>query len=194
MEEIFFQEAEITNKIDLLGISGSIRKSSFNLALLMNVRKLLPYNMHLSIRNLSDIPPYNDDLIPSSIPDAVIELRRAITDANAIIISCPEYNYSIPGVLKNALDWISTNSISNLMGGKIVALMGASRGRFGTVRAQLHLRQVLLAMNAEVINRPEIHVSNAGKLINPQGEFTDKKINDQILKLLSTLEEKILAN
>ena len=179
--------------IHVLGIAGSLRKASFNLALLKKAQELAPGNMRLTIQTLIDIPLYNDDVIPDAIPPAVLDFRKAVSEADALLIACPEYNYSYTGVLKNALDWLSTDALGNLMNGKRVALMGASKTGFGTVRAQLHLRQVLFAMHASVLARPEVHVSRAQNSIDPDGKITDEKLIQQISSLLSKMEGFLLG-
>lgn len=107
------------------------------------------------------------------------------------MISSPEYNYSITGVLKKAQDWASTNSLGNLMEGKITAIMGASRGNFGTTRVQLRLRQLLHAMNAKVLNRPEVLVRNDGELIRSE-KIIDERTIKKIMELLSELEKALI--
>ena len=179
------------NQFNVIGIAGSLRRDSYNLSLLKYVQKLSSENFRIKILSLKDIPLYNDDLIPDSIPETIHNLRKSVSQANAVIIACPEYNYSIPGVLKNALDWLSTNAIGNVLDGKLVGLIGASKTGFGTVRAQLHLRQVLYAINADVVKRPEIHVSKAGNVFNSNGEISDKGITIKIRKLLSEFETRL---
>lgn len=181
----------MADQFNILAIPGSLRKGSFNLALLKKAREIAPPALKVSIADLKEIPLYNDDLIPDDIPPGVHKLRQRITDADALLISTPEYNYSMPGVMKNALDWFSTYPLGNLLDDKLVAIMGASKTGFGTVRTQLHLRQVLHAVNAQVIRRPEVYVSRAGSLINKQGQLVDEKTITRISALLDSLKSKL---
>jgi len=127
--------------VHVLGISGSLRKASYNTALLRPASELLPRGMTLEVFDLSSIPLYNDDVRALGFPKPVQEFRSRIAAADALLIATPEYNFSIPGVLKNAIDWASRPPDPPL-DGKPLAIMGASTGNFGTVRAQMHLRQV----------------------------------------------------
>jgi chromate reductase, NAD(P)H dehydrogenase (quinone) len=132
-----------TQGIRVLGISGSLRRGSFNTAALRAARELVPTGMELEIyEGLREIPPYDDDLRQGQgYPPAVAELRARIKAADALLIATPEYNYSVPGVLKNAIDWASRPP-EQPFDGKPIAIMGASPGALGTARAQYHLRQM----------------------------------------------------
>lgn len=128
--------------IRVFGISGSLRKGSYNTALLRAAKELAPEGMQIEIyEGLGAIPPYNEDVREQGWPEPVRELRERIAAADALLVVTPEYNYSIPGVLKNAIDWASRPP-NPPMAGKPAAIMGASGGNFGTARAQLHLRQI----------------------------------------------------
>src|SRR4051794_17412520 len=130
----------MANEITILGIAGSLRRESFNKAALRAAQKLVPQGAKLDIVELDGIPPFNQD-DERNAPAKVVELKARIRAADAILIATPEYNYSIPGVLKNAIDWASRPYGDSAWSGKLVALMGASVGQFGSVRAQYHLRQ-----------------------------------------------------
>ena len=144
------------NNFHVLGFAGSLRRQSYNRRLLIKAGEILPEGMALEIFELNDIPLYNDDQPKENLPEALVRFREKIVGADALLIASPEYNYSMTGVLKNALDWASSNTFGNIISGKIIAIMGASRGLFGTTRSQMHLRQTLHAMNAKPLSRPEV--------------------------------------
>ena len=175
-----------TTRINVLGISGSLRKDSFNTATLRAARELAPGGMHVDMRTLEDIPLYNDDVRDRGYPEAVQALRNQITKADAVLIVTPEYNYSIPGVLKNAIDWASRPP-NQPFEGKPIAIMGASPGRLGSARAQYHLRQCFVFLNGLVLNRPEVMVAGAKSLFDASGRLTDEETRERIAKLLEAL-------
>jgi chromate reductase len=143
----------MTKRISILGFAGSLRKASFNRALLSAAVELAPEDAALEIFDLEGIPPFSQDL--ETVPtERVKEFKSKIRSADAILIATPEYNYSVPGVLKNAFDWASRPPKDNAFDGKPVALMGASTGMLGTARAQYHLRQTFVILNAHPLNRP----------------------------------------
>lgn len=171
----------------ILGISGSLRKGSYNTSLLHAAKDLLPDDVIMVIHDLSHLPLYNDDVAAQDPPASVKTFRQAITDADGLLIACPEYNYSLTGVLKNALDWAGTFTLSNLLEQKTTAIMGASRTVFGTARAQLHLRQVLHASNANLIPKPEVYIRRAQDLLSDDGIVEDQRTLDKIGWLLNAL-------
>lgn len=144
--------------ITILGFAGSLRKNSYNKALLRAAVDLVPKDATLEVFDIEGIPPFNQEL-ETRMPEKVKEFKAKIKTADAILIATPEYNYSIPGVLKNAIDWASRPYGDNSFEGKPVAIMGASSGRIGTARAQYHLRQVCVFLNMYPINRPEVFVT-----------------------------------
>ena len=144
----------------ILGISGSLRKDSLNTAALRACSDLLPDCVTLSVFHLSPLPLYNEDVRALGLPAPVQQLREQIKAADALVIATPEYNYSIPGVLKNAIDWASRPP-EQPFDGKPVALIGATPGGLGTSRAQYHLRQVFVYLNGQLLNRPEVFISGA---------------------------------
>jgi chromate reductase len=176
----------MAKKIYILGFAGSLRKASYNRALLSAALELVPQDAALEIFDLDGIPPFNQDMetVP---PERVKELKSKIRSADAILIATPEYNYSVPGVLKNALDWASRPPKDNAFDGKPVALMGASTGMLGTARAQYHLRQTFVILNAHPLNRPEVMVPFAPEKIDAGGRVTDQKTEDKIRELLQSL-------
>jgi chromate reductase len=172
----------------ILSIAGSLRRESYNRALLGAAARLAPPGVTVEIfERLGEIPPYNDDVRLHGMPDPVAELWRAIADADAVLIATPEYNYGVPGVLKNALDWVSRPPAESPLRHKPVALMGASTGNFGTVRAQLGLRHALLFMGAATLLKPEVYVFRAAERFDDHGELTDEITRALIAELLTAL-------
>lgn len=176
----------MTEEVHVLGISGSLRKGSYNTALLQEAKKLLPEHMTLEIFDISQIPMYNEDVREQGFPKPVQQLRDRIMAADALLIATPEYNYNIPGVLKNAFDWASRPPNPPL-NDKPVAIMGATTGMFGTVRAQLALRQVFVFANMHPLNKPEVLVTMAKEKFDANGNLTDKTTRDFIRQLLENL-------
>ena len=172
--------------LQVLGISGSLRKNSYNTALLTAANELAPDHMLIKRADLAPIPPYNDDLYKDGFPPAVEKLREQIRAADAVLIATPEYNFSVSGVLKNAIDWVSRPP-EQPFDGKPIAIMGASMGALGTARAQYHLRQTLVFLNAHPLNRPEVFVGSAAQRFNSEGALTDPVARDLIKQLLETL-------
>lgn len=166
----------------IVGISGSLREGSYNSALLRAGAALAPKGVSVEIAGIGDIPLYNEDVKQQGFPAAVEELASAIRAADGVWIATPEYNYSIPGVLKNAIDWVSRVE-NQPFAGKPVAIMGASLGRLGTARSQYHLRQVMVFVDAIVMNKPEVFVGGAKDLFE-EGELTDETTRDFLDKQL----------
>ena len=175
----------------ILGISGSLRKASYNTSLLRTASELIPDGISIQIFDLSPLPLYNDDFAKEDLPPAVNDFRTSIKRSGGILIASPEYNYSFTGVLKNSLDWASTDTLGNLLTGIPIAIMGASRSVFGTVRSQLHLRQVLIAADANVVQRPEIYIRRAQTVIDENGNLSDDYAREKIQSLLAALIEMI---
>lgn len=168
----------------VLGLVGSLRKDSWNRRLLDAARELAPEGMQIAEGSLADLPFYNQDLEQAEGPPAVAVFKSALQAADAVLIATPEYNYSIPGVLKNALDWASRPAGKSVLSEKPILLMGASPGLMGTVRAQIHLRQVLLACNALVMQGPEILVGQAPQKFDPAGRLADEPTRTFIARRL----------
>jgi len=169
--------------IEVLGISGSLRAKSYNTMLLRAAMELAPPGMLIRPASI-DLPLYNDDVREQGYPPPVSLLRAQIADADGVLIATPEYNFSIPGVLKNAIDWAS-RAPDQPFDGKPVAIMGASTGRFGTVRSQNHLRQSFLFLNANVLNRPAVMVGGAAKQFDDSNRLTDESTREHVAKLLA---------
>jgi len=177
-------------KIHILGIAGSLRKGSFNKALLRNAEELLPDGAELEFFDLEGIPPFNQDLEKDPAPK-VKELKAKVRAADGLLIATPEYNYSVPGVLKNAIDAASRPYGDNPFDGKPVAIMGASIGMLGTARAQYHLRQTMVFLNMLALNRPEIMVPFADKKFDEKGRLTDETTKEKVKELVAALVEWI---
>lgn len=172
--------------VSILGFAGSLRKSSYNKALLRAASELLPRDARLEIFDLEGIPPFNQDL-ETSMPPRVKEFKARIRAADAVLIATPEYNYSIPGVLKNAIDWASRPYGDNAFRGKPVAVMSASIGMLGGARAQYHLRQSFVFLDMYPINSPEVFVTFARQKVDEKGNLTDETSRKLIKELLESL-------
>ena len=170
----------------ILGIAGSLRKGSYNRAALRAAVGLVPEGVTLEIFDLDGIPPFNEDE-ESHPPARVTEFKARIRAADAILFSTPEYNYSIPGVLKNAIDWASRPYGDSAWDGKPVAVMGASVGQQGTSRAQYHLRQVFVFTNMHPLNQPEVMIAAASHRFDEGGNLTDDTAKELIRQLLAGL-------
>jgi chromate reductase len=163
-----------------------LRKGSYNRAALHSAQKLAPQEAALDIFELDGIPAYNQDE-ETNPPRQVVELKRKIREADAILLATPEYNYSVPGVLKNAIDWASRPYGDSAWNGKPVAIMGASVGIFGTARAQYHLRQMFVFLNMYPVNQPEVMIGTAQHRFDEQGNLTDEQSKKLIATLLRNL-------
>ncbi|MGB8217869.1 MAG: NAD(P)H-dependent oxidoreductase [Candidatus Methanoperedens sp.] len=173
-------------QIKILGFAGSLRKGSYNKALLRAALELSPEDEEFEIFDLEGIPPFNSDL-ENRMPEIVKEFKAKIRAADALLIATPEYNYSIPGVLKNAIDWASRPYGDNAFEGKPAAIMSASSGMLGAVKAQFHLRQTFVFLDVLAINRPEVVVTFAGEKIDEKGRVIDEKTREKIKELLKAL-------
>lgn len=179
----------MSKKIKILGIGGSLRKGSYNKALLRAAVALAPENAEVEIfEKLGDIPLFNQDE-ESNLPDVVKEFKEKIRSSDAILFVTPEYNYSIPGFLKNAIDWASRPYGDNSWSGKPAAIMSSSSGMISGSRAQYHLRQIFVYLNIFPLNRPEIMVPQVQDKIDEQGDLIDKHTKEKIAELLQILVE-----
>ncbi len=179
----------MSDMIKILGISGSLRKGSFNTLALRTAQSLAPEGASIQIFDIAGIPIYNQDE-ETNPPQKVTELKKAIREADAILIATPEYNYSIPGPLKNAIDWASRPYGDSAWNGKPVALMSASVGIFGGARAQYHLRQSFVFLNMFAVTQPEVAIPTAQNKFDANGNLTDdmsKKLITQLLQALVDL-------
>ncbi len=174
------------NAVKVLGFAGSLRKESYNRSLLQAARELVPGDAELEIFDLDGIPLFNQDL-ENRPPERLKEFKAKIKAADAVLIATPEYNYSIPGVLKNAIDCASRPYGDNAFEHKPVAIMGASIGMMGTARAQYHLRQCFVFLTCFALNQPEVMVPFAQEKIDKDGRVTDQKTREKIRELLESL-------
>ena len=174
--------------VKILGIPGSLRQASFNRFALRAAQALVPPGASLDIFELEGIPPYNQDH-EKQPPARVVELKTRVRAADAILFSTPEYNYSMPGVLKNAIDWASRPYGDSAWNAKPVAIIGASPGMLGTARAQYHLRQTFIFLNMYPLNQPEVMIANAAERFDPAGQLTHEPTRELIRKQLRALVE-----
>ena len=172
--------------IRILGIAGSLRRNSYNRAALRAAQRLVPADAELEIFELDGIAVFSED-DERTPPVKVVEFKKRIREADAILFVTPEYNYSIPGGLKNAIDWASRPYGDNAWAGKPVAVMGASVGRLGTARAQYHLRQVFVFLNMLAVNQPEVMIGNAADHFDAEGNLVNEGTKKLIRQLLSNL-------
>jgi chromate reductase len=171
--------------IKILGMTGSLRRGSYNRAALRAARELLPEGAEMEIADLSGIPFLNED-DEDNIPATVAAFKNSVRNADALLISTPEYNFSIPPVLKNALDWASRGGDEPVRG-KPLAIMSASPGMLGGARVQYQLRQMCVALDMKVINKPEVFIGNAHEKFDENGNLNDERTRQAIGKLLSAL-------
>lgn len=179
---------KIEKQYHFVAISGSLRKGSYNTMTLKTMQKLAPEIIHIEELPIVDLPFYNADLHEHIFPEAVEKLNDAIYTADALILVTPEYNYSVPAVLKNALDFIS-RSPKKPLDKKPVGIIGASQGMFGTARAQYHLRQILVYFNAFVMNKPEVMIAQANNKFDWEGNLIDEKTKEQISNFIKSLAD-----
>lgn len=171
----------------VLGISGSLRHDSHNNALLRAAAERLPAGAELTLyEGLAEIPPYDEDVELDGVPEPVRELREAVRGADAVLIATPEYNHSIPGQLKNALDWVSRPAGQSALNGTPAAVIGASTGMFGAVWAQAELRKVLGALGGRVLEA-ELPVAHAAELRNGDQLKLEPDQSEQLTEILSEL-------
>ena len=174
------------NNFKILGIAGSLRRQSYNRAVLAAATHLAPTGSTVETFDLAGIPPFNED-DEFNPPAAVVDFKTRIREADAILFVTPEYNYSVPGVLKNAIDWASRPYGDNAWFGKPAAVMGASIGSLGTARAQYHLRQMFVFLNVFPVNQPEVMIANAASTFDEAGHLTDQTSRRLIRELLQEL-------
>jgi chromate reductase, NAD(P)H dehydrogenase (quinone) len=174
--------------VHILGIAGSLRRHSYNRAALRAAVQLAPRGSALKTFDLDGIPPFNQDH-EKEPPPAVRQFKAAIREADAILMVTPEYNYSVSGVLKNAIDSASRPYGDSAWDGKPVGIMGASGGMLGTSRAQYHLRQMFVFLNMFPLNQPEVMIANADEKFDDEGNLRDEKTAQKIRELLEALAD-----
>jgi chromate reductase, NAD(P)H dehydrogenase (quinone) len=169
----------------IAGIAGSLREGSLNKGLLRAAVELAPAGMEITIyTRLGDIPPYNDDVFVKGDPEPVVDLKAFIGGADALLISTPEYNYGVPGVLKNAIDWASRPAGKSPLNRKPAAIMGCSPGLGGTIRAQHALRQSFVFTDTYAMLQPEIKIPSAAPLFDASSKLTDENTRQYLKKFL----------
>ncbi|HEX8650869.1 MAG TPA: NAD(P)H-dependent oxidoreductase [Pyrinomonadaceae bacterium] len=178
----------MSKPVRILGVAGSLRRESYNRAALRAATELVPEGATLETFELDGIPGFNQDE-EQNPPAKVVELKKRIREADAILFVTPEYNYSVPGVLKNAIDWASRPYGDSAWNGKPAAIMGASIGAIATARAQYHLRQMMVFLNMFPINQPEVMIGNAAERFDAEGNLTDDTTKEFIRQLLRNLVE-----
>jgi len=170
----------------ILGIAGSLREGSYNRAALRAAQQFAPAGIRVDIFDIKDLPLFNDDLVAHP-PQAVVDLKAHVRAADAVLFATPEYNYSVPGVLKNAIDWGSRPHGDSAWEGKAAAIMGAATGAIGTARAQYHLRQTFVFLDMHAVNKPEVMIGHAAQKFDAHGNLTDEKTQGLIRQLLENL-------
>lgn len=178
----------MADEVKMLGIAGSLKRQSYNRTSLRAAVKLVPPGITLTTFDPDGIPPFNQDH-EKEPPPAAREFKTAILQADAVLIVTPEYNYSVPGVLKNAIDWASRPYGESAWDGKPVGIMGASIGMLGTARAQYHLRQMFVFLNMLPLNQPEVMIANADEKFDVDGNLKDEKTAQKIRELLEALAD-----
>ena len=172
--------------VRIFGVAGSLRKDSYNRAALRAAATMLPPDARLDEFDLDGLPGFSQDL-EKSPPAKVTEMKQRIRAADAVLFVTPEYNYSIPGVLKNAIDWASRPYGDSAWQGKPCAIMGASVGNLGTARAQYHLRQMLVFLDMHPLNKPEVMIGNAASRFDAQGNISDEATRNHVKALVEAL-------
>lgn len=158
----------------VVGIAGSLRRASYNRALLCAAQQLAPPSLRIEVEELDDVPMFNADLDDTDPPEAVARLRLSVHAADALLLVTPEYNHGVPGVMKNAIDWLSQPLRQSVLDGKPTGLMGASTGFAGTARGQSQLRQAFVLTNTPAMLRPEVLVGRAHEKFDGTGRLTDE--------------------
>jgi chromate reductase len=181
--------ADDRTTLRVLGIAGSLRAGSFNRALLRAAQELTPDGLEIRTFDIAPIPLYNADVEAKGDPEPVAALKTAIRDADALLIVTPEYNFGVPGVLKNAIDWASRPPAQTPLRGKPAALMGATPGQGGTIRAQMQLRQAFVFTQTIALLQPEVLVTKAHEKFDKDGRLTDELTRGFVKKQLEALRD-----
>lgn len=175
----------------VVGIAGSLRRASYNKALLRAAQELAPERLRIEIHEIAEIPLFNEDVEAAGVPPAVTALREAIAAADGLLIATPEYNHGTPGVMKNTIDWLSRPPRKSVLGGKPAALMGASPGTTGTARGQSQLRQAFVFTDTPAMLQPEVLVGRAHERFDAEGRLTDEKVRSYLVMFLEHFAEWI---
>jgi chromate reductase len=176
----------VTDKLKIIGISGSLRAGSYNTSALRAAQELVPGDAVIEIHDISGFPPFNQDE-DGNPPQMVTDLKTAVRAADAVIFSSPEYNYSVPGHLKNIIDWASRPYGDSAWDGKPALIMGASPGPIGTARMQYHLRQTMVFLNMHPLNKPEVMINNCTEKFDAEGSLTDEKTREFLRQAIEAL-------
>ncbi|ANB17017.1 NADPH-dependent FMN reductase [Dokdonella koreensis] len=182
----------MSDPVRVVGVVASLRQGSYNRLLMRAAQEALPPGMQLELAEIADIPFYDGDVEAAGLPAPVQRFKAQIRAADALLIATPEYNYAIPGLLKNALDWASRPAGQSALAGKAMAVIGASTGVLGTARAQMQLRQLALGLDVQVANRPEVLLGHAASKFDAQGRLTDETARTLLGNLLLTLQSLAL--
>lgn len=175
--------------MQILALSGSLRKESFNTALLRSLQAFAPEGMVIQVADIGALPLYNQDA-EAAFPSEAKALKNAIEAADGIIVATPEYNRSVPGVLKNAIDWASRPWGQNSFAGKPVLTMGVSVGKIGTAVAQSHLRQILAYLDTRIVGQPELYFGPANEVLDENGAIKSDAVKDLLTKALQALSAR----
>jgi chromate reductase, NAD(P)H dehydrogenase (quinone) len=170
--------------MQILAISGSLRKQSFNTALLHEMKQVSPKEVIFTIQTLENIPLFSKDIEDQGFPQSIVDLKTAVKEADGILIATPEYNHAVSGVLKNALDWASRGG--NSFSDKPVAICGVSDGMYGTARAQLNLRIVMNALNTHAMAKPFLQLTFAEEKFDQSGNLVDEKTKQKTTEFLQS--------
>lgn len=175
--------------VQILGISGSLRKESFNTMLLKEAARLAPEGANLIFADIGDFPLYNQDIDASGPVAAVQRVKDQVAASDAVLICTPEYNFGLPGPLKNAIDWLSRPAGQSPLIGKALGIMGASPGMLGTVRAQVSLRQTAVFLDMHPLNKPEVFIARAHEKFDSDGRLADEATAAIVGRLLEALRD-----
>jgi chromate reductase len=184
-------KATVARVFNVVGFAGSLRRGSYNRALLRAATELAPPALHIVIHELDGIPLYNGDVEAAGVPPGVVQLRDAVQQADGLLIATPEYNHGVPGVLKNTIDWLSRPPRSSALNGKVAALMGASPGTLGTARAQSQLRQAFVFTNTYALLQPEVLVGRAHEKFDADGRLVHQATRDFVAAFLQRFTDLI---
>ncbi|MFN2646873.1 MAG: NADPH-dependent FMN reductase [Burkholderiales bacterium] len=177
--------------LKILGISGSLRKNSYNMAALKACGELMPPDMKMTIARIDDIPLFNQDVFDAGMPEPVKRFRNEVADADGVLIGSPEYNFSVTAALKNAIDW-GSRPPNQVFQDKPIALFSASQGPMGGARVQYDLRRILGQLWGHVLPRPEVFIGNAPSKFDPQGKITDEATRKFLSDLVTGFRTWIL--
>jgi chromate reductase len=181
----------IARVFNVVGFAGSLRRGSYNRALLRAATELAPSALHIVIHELDDIPLYNGDVEAAGAPSTVVQLRDAIRKADGLLIATPEYNHGVPGVLKNTIDWLSRPPGDSALNGKVAAVMGASPGTIGTARGQSQLRQAFVFTNTYALLQPEVLVGRAHQKFDADGRLVHQATREFLATFLERFADLI---